>query len=128
VKIERPKLPRVSEQMKAWSAALADEVLTWPYVSSKSFFGFTAVSRKRTMFALLPRTRGMESANSLAVKFENPTASLRTRLLKDSRIGKAHLATGRWFTFEISSDRDLNEALRWLQRAYQAAGNKKKTK
>jgi hypothetical protein len=85
--------------MKAWSAALADEVLTWPDVSSKSFFGFTAVRRKGGMFALLPRTRGMESANSLAVKFENPTASLRTRLLKDSRIGKAHLATGRWFTF-----------------------------
>jgi hypothetical protein len=28
----------------------------------------------------------------------------------------------RWFTFELSSDRDLRDALDWLGRAYETAG------
>ena len=53
----RPKLPKISEEMKAWSAALAGEVGEWPHVSTRSFFGFTALYRKDKMFAALPRCR-----------------------------------------------------------------------
>jgi len=51
---KRPNLPAISEEMKAWSAALAAEVGGWPQLSARSFFGFTALYRKDKMFAALP--------------------------------------------------------------------------
>src|SRR5260221_6647070 len=48
-----PQLPKVSEQMKAWSSALEAEVADWPHASTRSFFGFTAVYRKDKIFAAL---------------------------------------------------------------------------
>jgi|SRR5271167_3644041 len=124
----RPNLPPVSEQMKAWSAALVDEVCGWPQVATRSFFGFTALYRKDKIFAILPRTRGMETANSLAFKLEAPTQALRASLEKDQRIGSTQMQKARWFTFELSSDADLHQALDWLGRAYKAAGKNKKSR
>src|SRR5437868_8945399 len=66
----RHNLLAISEEMKAWSAALAAEVGDWPEVSVRSFFGFTALYLGDRIFAALPRTRGIESANSLAFKLE----------------------------------------------------------
>ena len=59
----RPKLPPVSEQMKAWSSALGGEIGGWPQVSTRPFFGLTALYRKDRIFALLPRTRAIRTAN-----------------------------------------------------------------
>jgi hypothetical protein len=112
--------------MKAWSAALADEVGGLPQVSTRALFGFTALYRKGKIFALLPRSRGMGTANSLAFKLEAPIAAVRTRLDKDSRIGSSQMQKARWFAFELSSDADLHDALDWLGRAYEAAGKSKK--
>jgi hypothetical protein len=123
-KASRPNLPKVSEQMKAWSAALAGEVSTWPQVNSRPFFGFTALYRNESIFALLPRTRALETPNSLAFKIESPSPRLRTRLQQDSRIGATEMQKARWFTFETSADADLRDALGWLQRAYTAAAGK----
>jgi len=61
--------------MKAWSTALGREIVAWPHVSTRSFFGLTALYRKDRTFALLPRTRGMETSNSLAFKLDSPTQS-----------------------------------------------------
>ena len=119
-----PKLPPVSEQMKAWASALAAESEDWPHVSTRSFFGFTALYRKDVIFAMLPRTRGMDTANSLAFKLENPTAAMRQLLEADPRRSALTLGTGRWFIFELSSNGDLHDALDWLHHAYQAAGKK----
>jgi hypothetical protein len=121
-KSKRPKLPAVSEQMKAWSSALCAEIDDWPRVTARVFFGFTALYRRDRIFALLPRTRGMETANSLAFKLESPAARLLARLRQDSRIGSIQMQKARWFTFELSSDADLHDALDWLARAYEAAG------
>ena len=123
----RPSLPSISEEMKAWSSALADEVGGWPQASTRSFFGFTALYRGEKMFAALPRTRGIEGTNSLAFKLEAPTSTVSARLQKDSRIRlwSAQTQKARWFTFELSSDTDLHDALDWLGRAYEAAKNKK---
>jgi hypothetical protein len=103
--------------MKAWSAALADEVSGWPQVEARPFFGFTALYRKDLMFAALPRTRTMETANTLAFKIENPSARLKSRLKGDSRIGSIDVRNARWFTLELSSDADLHDALDWLGHA-----------
>jgi len=126
-KSSRPKLPVVSEQMKAWSAALAGEISDWPQVASRSFFGLTALYRKDKIFALLPRTRGMDTANSLAFKIEGLSPALRARIERDARIGSTRMQKARWFTFKLSSDADLHEALDWLSRAYEAAGKTKKS-
>jgi len=126
-KSSRPNLPPVSEQMKAWSAALASEVSAWPQVASRAFFGLTALYRIDKIFAVLPRSRGMGTANSFGFKFETVPTRLRGRLEKDHRIGSTRMQKARWFTFELSSDADLHEGLEWLSRAYEAAGKTKKS-
>ncbi len=93
----------------------------------RSFFGFTAFYRRDRIFALLPRTRGMETANSLAFKLDPPTAAVRARLEEDPHIGSKQMGKARWFTFELSSDSDLHGALEWLGMAYEAAGKNKKS-
>jgi len=124
----RVKLPPVSEQMKAWSAALAAEVADWPHVSARSFFGFTALYRGDKMFAALPRTRAMGTPNSLVFKLVETTVGDRARMEKDPRIGDMQMQKARWFTFELASDGDLHDALDWIGRAYDAAAKLKKPK
>jgi hypothetical protein len=126
VKSKRPKLPAISEQMKAWSAALVSEIEGWPQVTARAFFGFNALYRRKRIFALLPRTRGMETATSLAFKLESPGARLLARLRQDPRVGSTQMQRARWFTFELSADTDLRGALDWLGLAYEAAGKASK--
>lgn len=121
-KRSRPRLPPVSEEMKAWSAALEAELADWPRVSARPMFGLKALYRGKRIFAVLPRTRAMGSANSLAFKLEAATPRVLARLRKDSRIQTTMMQARRWFVFELSSDRDLKDALVWLGRAYEAAG------
>src|SRR5437868_3513685 len=45
LKRTRPRLPKITEEMKAWSAALGAEVTTWPGVTTRPMFGLTAVYR-----------------------------------------------------------------------------------
>jgi len=125
---QRLHLPPASEEMKAWSAALAGEVSRWPQVRARVFFGFTALYRKEKIFAALPRTRAMWTANSLGFKLENAKPALQTRLERDPRIGSTRMQKARWFTFEMSSDTDLHDALEWLGHAYEAAGKSKKSR
>ena len=125
---DRPTTSPVSEQMKAWSAALAAEIGDWPGVDARSFFGFTALYRGAYMFGVLPRTRSWGTGNGLAFKVENPSSAFRARLEKDGRIGSMQVKSVRWFSFEMSSDTDLHDALDWLGRAYDAAGKTKKAR
>jgi hypothetical protein len=118
----RPKLVKVSEEMKAWSAALGAELTTWPAVSSRPMFGFQAYYHGDQIFALLPRSRGMETANSVAFRLSAPRPTVLAEAQGDTRIRKTGFAKGNWFNFEISSDDDLKDTLRWLLRAYRAAG------
>src|SRR5579864_5384750 len=119
---DSPKMSPVSEQMKAWSSALAAEIADWPGVDARSFFGFTALYRRAYMFGALPRTRSWGTGSCLAFKVESVSPRLRARLEKDGRIGSMQVKNVRWFSFEMSSDTDLHDALDWLGRAYDAAG------
>jgi hypothetical protein len=125
-KHQRLRLPAVSEEMKAWSAALGAEAAAWPQVSMRSFFGLNALYRRDKIFALLPRTRAMGSPNTLVFKFETLPPKLRARLEHDPRVGTTEMRAARWQTFELASDSDLHDALAWLGRAYEAAGKGKK--
>jgi len=84
---QRHPQPDISEEMKAWSAALATETADWPHISQRSFFGFTALYRREKIFALLPRSRNIETANTIAFKVESPAPAVRKQLTEDGRIG-----------------------------------------
>jgi hypothetical protein len=124
VKPKRPKLPAISEQVKAWTAALVAEVSGWPDVTVKSFFGFTALYRAGAMFAVLPRTRSLEVPESLAFKLDNLQARVQAKLKRDSRITAAEIEKARWFAFTLRCDADLHDALEWLGKAYEARRRK----
>lgn len=115
-------MPLVSEEMKAWSSALACEIGEWPRVTFRPMFGLMAVYRRKRIFAVLPRSRAMGTSNSVAFKLEDAGPSVLARLRADSRIQTMMMRAKRWFVLELSSDRDLNDALDWLGRAYEAAG------
>jgi hypothetical protein len=120
-KAARPKLLPVSEDMKIWAAALGREMEAWPNVSTRPMFGFTAFYRRKGVFAILPRSRGMGSSSSLAFKLETAGPRLLASLNKDARVSTTVMQASRWFVFEVSSESDLGEALRWLSRAYEGA-------
>ena len=131
MKLEKPQheeTPLLSEQMKAWSTALAAGLTEWPQVTLKSFFGFTALYRGKTIFGLLPRTRSIFKGNAVAFRMEAANRPTQSLLEKDSRIAAFDKDKKRWFTFELSCDADLHDALDYLGRAFEAARNSKKKK
>jgi hypothetical protein len=125
-KSSRPKLPKASEEMKAWAAALSTEVAGWPQVTTRPFFGLTALYRRSQIFAVLPRTRAMGTPNSMAFKLEGPRSRLLTQLRRDPRVGATEMRKARWLTFELTTTADLRDALDWLGQAYEAAGKTRK--
>ena len=124
----RENLLSISPEMEAWSAALAAELRDWPQVSQRSFFGFTALYRGKTMFGLLPRTRGIFRGNAVAFRVEGPNRAMRALIEKDRRIAAFDRDKTRWFSFELSCDADLHGALDYLARAFEAARRPKKPK
>jgi hypothetical protein len=80
------------------------------------------------MFAVLPRSRSMETKNAIAFRLDNPATKLRLILEKDPRVTAFDKDKARWFALELSSDADLHDALEWLGRAYNAAANRKKSR
>jgi hypothetical protein len=112
--------------MKAWSAALSTEVADWPQVTKRAFFGFTAFFRRNRIFALLPRTRAMETPNSLAFKLEHPQPRILARLQSDERVSATEMQKARWFRFEMTGASDLRDALEWVGKAYKVAGKRKR--
>ncbi len=124
----REKFQPISDQMKAWSSALAAEFEDWPQVTRKSFFGFTALYRGKTIFGLLPRTKSVFRPNAVAFRFTTLSPEMRALLEKDSRVAAFDKQKTRWFTFDLPSDRDLHDALDYLGRAFDAARTTKKRK
>jgi hypothetical protein len=122
VKRARPRLPKITEEMKAWSAALGTEVMTWPGVTTRPMFGLTAVYRASRIFAVLPRTRCMDVPSSIAFKLESTGVRIQARAQRDPRISFSNMHNARWLSFEMNCDVDLHPALQWLSRAYEAAG------
>jgi hypothetical protein len=117
----RPRLPAISEQMKAWSVALAADLESWPHTRTRAMFGMIGWYRQDKIFAVLPKTRGMDSPSSLAFKLSSASPRVLARIRKEPRIAFTEMQQARWFTFELSCDADLHDALEWLGRAYDAA-------
>jgi len=85
-------------------------------------FGFLFFYRKGTVFAALPQTRGFSSSSSLIVKFNPMPPGLLKRAQTDPRMDTNTRVPGKgWFSFELSSEADMRDALFWLNHAYEAA-------
>jgi len=116
----RPKLLPVSEEMRRWSALLESELLSWPAVIAKRMFGFRALYRGKKIFAALPHSRGFGPVASILLKFDPMPPAILQRAESDARLHSNSPGKG-WFSFTLSSDTDLHDALEWLNRSYESA-------
>jgi hypothetical protein len=116
---ERPRLFKIDTEMQRWCALLGEEVSAWPEVNAKPMFGMTGFYHGPTIFAAIPRTKAPGTTRSLLIKL--PGAS-------DKRLKPASGPGSGWMTFELESSDDINEALVWLERAYEmnSANNPKR--
>jgi hypothetical protein len=117
-KSRAPVLPRISEEMKQWSAMLGVELSDWPQVSTKPMFGMTAYYRGEQIFAVLPKTRAFETSKGIAFRFEQISDKLAAELRSDVRVITNPIGK-KWITFEVDNAKDVNAALEWLARAYE---------
>ena len=118
--VPRPKLLPVSEEARRWSAMLESELLSWPAVIAKRMFGFRALYRGKKIFAALPHSRGFGPEASILLKFDPMPPALSQRAESDARLHGNSPGKG-WFSFTLSSDTDLHDALEWLNRSYESA-------
>jgi hypothetical protein len=119
---QRPKLLRISEEMREWSAMLEHELSTWPRVNSRPMFGLAGFYREKVIFAALPRTRALTSPNSFIFKFNAMSPALSQCAKQDPRINSKRQTPGaKWYSFELHSANDIRDALWWLNQAYEAA-------
>jgi hypothetical protein len=112
---ERPKLPKIGEEMQRWSALLSEEISTWPRVSSRPMFGMTAFYRREQIFAAVPRTRAPRTDRSVLIKLPG---------VSHERLKAGGGPGAGWVTFELEAESDVAEALRWLGEAYERAKRK----
>lgn len=121
-KSARPKLVPISDEMKQWSAMLAQELTGWPGVSSRPMFGFLGFYRKSAIFAALPHTRGVGTPNSFMFRFAAMPTELREKAKQSRRLRLGERSPdAKWYIFELGSEGDLRDALWWLNQAYEAA-------
>ena len=118
----RPNFSKVAEEMQRWSGLLEAELACWPAVTTRRMFGMTVFYRQGIIFAALPRTKMFASPHSVAFKFYKISPRLRKLLEADARVAHPLRENGRWISFEIGSDLDLKDALRWFERGYESAG------
>jgi hypothetical protein len=120
----RPKLLPISEETRRWSVLLESELLSWPAVIAKRMFGFRALYRGKKIFAALPHSRGFGPEASILLKFDPIPPALLQRAESDARLHSNSPGKG-WFSFTLSSDTDLHDALEWLNHSYESANGPK---
>jgi len=121
IRTRRPPLVAPSEEMRAWSAALEKELLSWPQVSIKPMFGFRAAYRGKRIFAALPRTRALVGSNLVEFKLQPPPRRLVEKAARDPRVRISAMSHAGWASFELTKHADLRSALEWLDEAWRAA-------
>jgi len=82
--------------------------------------GLTAWHRRDRIFAVLPKTSGMDSPSFPRIRAADRKPRLLARIRGDSHIAFTEMQKVQWFTFELTCDADLNDAIEWLGRAYEA--------
>ena len=116
----RPKIARVSEVMMEWASLLETELASWPSVTARRMFGMTALYRGSVIFGVLPRTRSLETQQSVAFKLYRQTSRIRRMLKAEPRIRGAREPGVKWTTFELQAENDLAVVLWWFDLAYRS--------
>ncbi len=116
--LERPKIVRISEEMREWSAMLESELASWPGVTLKPMFGLVVLYNCGELFAALPRTRALGSAQSVLYKLNDPRKTPRSEAKRGMTPGAG------WERLEIISAADIRAALKIFNKAYLAAGRR----
>jgi len=116
----RPRLTRVSEEMKRLAELLEAETLAWPNVTSRPMFGLNGIYRGSNIFAVLPRTRAMDVPDSIAFRLLKRPRNIIDELRNDERI-VASTSEAKWISFAMESDSEIHAALKWLALAYRQA-------
>ena len=80
------------------------------------------------MFGLLPRTKSVFTPNAVGFRFDSLNRAVKELLEKDTRVAAFDKHKIRWFTFELSTDSDLHDALDYRGHAFDASRRPKKTK
>ena len=103
---------------------LESELLTWPGVIAKRMFGFRALYRGKRIFAALPNSRGFGPDASILIKFDPMPPAFLNRAERDPRVHTNSPGKG-WFSFTLTSDTDVHDALDWLSHSHEAAKSRK---
>jgi len=78
--------------------------------------------RGKNVFGALPVTRCIDNSDSFMFKIHPMPPALLKKADRDQRVSaSAALKAMKWTLFEMSSERDLNDALWWLNQAYEKA-------
>jgi hypothetical protein len=117
---ERLKFVKITEQTKAWSAALGEELSGWQSVKARRMFGMTVFYRTRMIFAALPLTRSFETPTAVAFKLYRKTAETLQRLERDPLVLRFSAEAPKWIVLELRDEKDLAHALKWFGIAYRA--------
>jgi hypothetical protein len=118
----RPKMPRISEEMKQLCAMLGNELSTWPNVTTRPMFGLRSFYRGKNIFAALPVTCAIKNPNSLIFRIKPMPPELLERAKREPRIDTDTAAPGaKWLSFMLNSEADFRDALWWLNQAYDRA-------
>jgi hypothetical protein len=104
--MKRPRLPRISDEMRRMCVMLGEEILRWPDVRTNPMFGMRAYYRGKVVFALIPDKRAFDDADSIMYKMANAT---------DKKEGK------KWKPFKLTTAEELSVALDILDKAYRKA-------
>ena len=116
---ERPKLFNIDTEMQHWCALLEQAISTWPEVIAKPMFGMIGFYHGESIFAAIPRTKAPVTARSLLIKLPGLSNMQLKPGQSDTRLKPASGPGSGWVTFDLESENDINEALLWLERAYE---------
>jgi len=131
-KQKRVAMKPTSETARRWAESLRCELEQWPGVSVKKAFGMTMVYREGVVFAALPGTRALFEQDAVLIKFARETPALLKKIAAEKcfaagtmhQRGKQKQGEGRkWRIYLLREERDAREAVEWLGRAYELAGD-----
>jgi hypothetical protein len=124
-----------SDAARRWADELRTELEQWPGVELKRAFGMMLAYRRGVVFAALPGTRALFEEDAILIKFARETPALAKLIAADRRFATGSIerqgrnqkrqGEGRkWRIYLLREERDARDAVEWLARAYEVAGER----
>lgn len=91
-------------------------------------FGMTVFYRQEIIFAALPKTRSLETPDSVAFRLLRPGRKTIHRLRAEPELRMPPGREKGWIAMEIRDSGDANRALQWFRRAYESSASQSKSR